>query len=130
MRYLLADHAGVVRFALGRNKDFAIEVHYRENADAPWQRVAVSAFGDGEMIPIAFANDPNVVYVFDNRSTDTRGLWLLDLRTGVSTEVFRDPRVDVDAALVAAPDGIVYGARYVPGRSRITCSMTRSLTQQ
>ena len=114
--YLLADHAGVVRFSLGRNKDFAIEVHYRENADAAWQRVAVSAFGDGEMIPVAFANDPNVVYVFDNRATDTRGLWLLDLRTGVSKEVFRDPRVDVDAALVAAPDGVVYGARYVPGK--------------
>ncbi len=114
--YLLADHAGIVRFSLGRNKDFAIEVHYRENADAPWQRVAVSAFGDGEMLPIAFAGDPHRVYIFDNRATDTRGLWLLDLRTGVAKEVFRDPRVDVDAALVAAPDGVVYGARYAPGR--------------
>jgi dipeptidyl aminopeptidase/acylaminoacyl peptidase len=114
--YLLADHSGVVRFSLGRNSDFAIEVQYRENADAAWQRVAVSPFGDGELLPVAFANDPNVVYVFDNRTTDTRGLWLLDLATGVSKEVFRDPRVDVDAALVAAPDGTVYGARYAPAR--------------
>ena len=37
--FMLADNDGVVRFALGRNKDFALEVHYRRNAKSPWERL-------------------------------------------------------------------------------------------
>ena len=114
--YLLADRSGVVRFALGRSSDFAFEVHYRANDKGPWQRLATDAFGDGELIPVAFA-DANRVYVTDNRTTDTRGLFLLDLATGRSEALFRDPRVDINLVEIAEPSGVPYAARTTPNKT-------------
>lgn len=112
--FLLADRSGVVRFAAGRNKALEFELHYKATAKAPWQRVAASAYGTGELIPIGFTDDPNKVFVLDGRSSDTRGLFVLDLTTGQQEVSFRDPRVDVDSVLIAQPDDVVYGVRYVP----------------
>ena len=114
--YLLADRSGAVRFALGRNGDFAFEVHYRANDKSRWQRLATDAFGDGELIPVGFA-DPSRVYVTDDRTTDTRGLFLLDLATGKSEALFRDPRVDVNLIEIAEPSGVPYAARVTPGKT-------------
>jgi dipeptidyl aminopeptidase/acylaminoacyl peptidase len=112
--FLLADPAGVIRFAMGRNKNLEYELYYKQDAKAAWTRVTTSAFGSGELIPIGFTSEPNKVFVLDNRSTATRGLFVLDLTTGNLETTFRDPRVDIDSVLVAQPDGVVYGARYVP----------------
>jgi dipeptidyl aminopeptidase/acylaminoacyl peptidase len=112
--YLLADRSGAVRFAVGRNAEFAFEVHYRSDAKHPWQHLATDAFGDGELIPVAFA-DAQRVYVTDNRNTDTRGLFVLDLATGKTEPVFRDPRVDINRIEIAEPSGVAYAARYIPG---------------
>jgi dipeptidyl aminopeptidase/acylaminoacyl peptidase len=111
--YLLADRSGAVRFAVGRNADFAFEVHYRVDDKHRWQRLATDAFGDGELIPIAFA-DARHVYVTDNRTTDTRGLFVLDLESGKTEPLFRDPRVDINRIEIAEPSGVAYAARYVP----------------
>jgi len=111
--YLLADRSGLVRFALGRNRDFAFEVHYRANDKSPWQPLTTDAFGDGELIPVAFA-DADRVYVTDNRTTDTRGLFLLDLASGKSQTLFRDPRVDINLIEIAEPSGVPYAARVTP----------------
>ncbi len=113
--FMLADNDGVVRFALGRNKDFAFEVHYRRDAKSPWQRVATTSIGEGQLLPIAFADAPNKVYVVDNRASDTNALSLLDLDSGAVQELFHDPRVDLDRAALAEPDRVLYAARYVPG---------------
>lgn len=113
--FMLADNDGVVRFALGRNKDFALEVHHRRDAKSPWQRVAATSMAEGQVIPIAFSSAPNKVYVVDSRSTDTNALSLLDLDSGVAEELFHDPRVDMDRIALAEPDRVVYGVRYVPG---------------
>lgn len=114
--FLLADRAGVVRFAMARKRDLTYELDYKPDADSPWQPVIDSAYGSGELIPVAFAEDGRHVYVIDNRTTPTRGLFLLDLTNGALTEQFRDARVDVETALVARPDGVVYAARYTPGQ--------------
>ncbi len=111
---MLADNNGVVRFALGRNKDFAYEVHYRRDAKAPWQRVATTSIGEGQLLPVAFAG-ANKVYVIDNRTTDTNALALLDLDSGAVQPLFHDPRVDLDRAALTEPDRVLYAARYVPG---------------
>lgn len=112
--FMLADNDGVVRFALGRNQDYAYEVHYRRDAKAPWQRVATTSIGEGQLLPVAFAG-ANTVYVVDNRTTDTNALGLLDLDSGAVQELFHDPRVDLDRAALAEPDRVLYAARYVPG---------------
>ena len=112
---MLADNNGVVRFALGRNKDFEFEVHYRRDAKTPWQRVAATSFGEGQLLPIAFADAPNKVYVIDNRASDTNALSLLDLDSGAVQELFHDARVDLDRAALSEPDRVLYAARYVPG---------------
>jgi hypothetical protein len=109
---MLADNDGVVRFALGRNKDFAFEVHYRRDAKSPWQRVATTSIGEGQLLPIAFADAPNKVYVVDNRASDTNALSLLDLDSGAVQELFHDPRVDLDRAALAEPDRVLYAARF------------------
>jgi dipeptidyl aminopeptidase/acylaminoacyl peptidase len=113
--FMLADNDGVVRFALGRNKDFAFEVHYRHDAKSPWQRVVTASIGEGQLVPVAFAATPNKVYIIDNRTTDTNTLSLLDLDSGAIEELFHDPRVDLDRAALAEPDRVLYAARYVPG---------------
>ena len=112
--FLLADRSGNVRFAAGRSKALEFELYYRATAKAPWQRVAASAYGTGELVPVGFTHDPNKVFVLDSRGTDTRGLFVLDLTTGQQQVSFRDSRVDVDSVLVAQPDDVVYGVRYVP----------------
>jgi dipeptidyl aminopeptidase/acylaminoacyl peptidase len=112
--FMLADNDGVVRFALGRNKDFVFEVHYRRDAKAPWQRVATASIGEGQLLPVAFAG-ANKVYVVDNRTTDTNALALLDLESGAVQEIFHDPRVDLDRAALSEPDRVLYAVRYVPG---------------
>jgi dipeptidyl aminopeptidase/acylaminoacyl peptidase len=114
--YLLADRSGAVRFALGRDADFALEVHYRATGKGRWQPMATDALGDGELIPVGFA-DANRVYVTDNRTTDTRGLFLLDLSSGKSTPLFRHPRVDVNLIEIAEPSGVPYAARITPNRT-------------
>ncbi len=113
--FMLADNAGVVRFALGRNKNFDFEVHYRSDAKSPWQRVATASIGEGQLLPIAFADAPNKVYVVDSRTSDTNALSLLDLDNGALQQLFHDPRVDIDRAALAEPDRVLYAARYVPG---------------
>ena len=112
---MLADNNGVVRFALGRNKDFEYEVHYRRDAKTPWQRVAATSFDEGQLLPVAFADAPNKVYVIDNRVSDTNALSLLDLESGAVQELFHDARVDLDRAALSEPDRVLYAARYVPG---------------
>lgn len=113
--FMLADNAGVVRFALGRNKDFDFEVHYRRDAKSPWQRVATSSIEEGQLLPVAFADAPNKVYVIDSRTSDTNALSLLDLDSGATQQLFHDPRVDIDRAALAEPDRVLYATRYVPG---------------
>lgn len=113
--FLLADHAGVVRFAIGRNKALETVLFYRATGKASWQRVSSFSYGTGALVPVAFADESDNVFVLDNRGTSTRGLYSLDLATGSLTEVFRDPRVDIEAALVAPHDGVAYAVRYVPG---------------
>jgi dipeptidyl aminopeptidase/acylaminoacyl peptidase len=114
--FLLADRAGRVRFAMGRDSELRYELYYRPAADTRWQRITTTQFGSGELIPIAFGTSIDTVFVSDNRHSETRGLSALDLTTGALTELFRDPRVDIEHVLVATPDDVVYGVRYVPDR--------------
>ena len=59
----LADHAGVIRFVMGRGEDGKRKVLYRADAKAEWQSVWDEAAGRQEFEPLRFDRSNGRVYV-------------------------------------------------------------------
>jgi dipeptidyl aminopeptidase/acylaminoacyl peptidase len=93
----LTDASGTVRLSVAIDKRRKI-VSVRESADAPW-RVLIDAdvFAAPRFQPLAFTNDPNVIYVGSDHENGRMGLYRYDLTKKAFVErLFVSEKVDVD----------------------------------
>jgi dipeptidyl aminopeptidase/acylaminoacyl peptidase len=93
---LLVDGDGELRFAFGSDIDDgqAWKTFVRDGDD--WRLIKRADKNSGSFVPVAFTPDNNKAYVLSNIETDTRSIYLYDLKTGQSELVYQHPFVDID----------------------------------
>lgn len=99
------DNAGQVRVGVSVSNDTASKqlkayTYYRENNEAPWTKIAESAYDEGYQ-PLAFDADNKTLYVTGRVKADTTGLYTWDFAKQAPKElVFRHPRADFSGGLL------------------------------
>ncbi|MEP7009548.1 MAG: S9 family peptidase [Acidobacteriota bacterium] len=115
----LADERGQVRVAWSLDGEGRYELWSRPAERRPWRKVRTYAV-EGEIKPLRFDRDGRRIYLVSNQGRDLSRLALLDLETGVESEVNADPlaRVDLDLALFDEATGRPIAIRYFDDRPR------------
>jgi len=93
--YML-DHDQKARVAVGQNMGGGTDIFARDTEDAEWRTIA-SYPADENVNPIQFHKDNQRIYVSsDHGETDLQQLVLMDITTGETEVVERDPLGEVD----------------------------------
>ncbi len=98
----VADHDGVVRFAMRVDEANRPHVEYRASNESEWQELEGLDCSRGDMGPLLFAADNRHVYVAANNGEDRAGLYLYDTQDHTSELLYRDERVDVGGVVLSA----------------------------
>ncbi|WOT05001.1 alpha/beta hydrolase family protein [Shewanella youngdeokensis] len=88
----LTDSNGEVRFAAGLDKNNNAKVFYRENKQ--WHNSDKLELQLDDVTPIAFAQDPNSVYVAGREQGNTLGVYKINLKSGEKSKIIQDDTVD------------------------------------
>lgn len=107
------DSSGGVRFARGADDRNYNELHYRENATAPWRLVNDSEESGFIATALGMAADGVTAYVQVTREEGPDAIEAWDMRTLARTELLRDPVADPDAILYDTDARTPVGARYM-----------------
>jgi len=93
--YML-DHGQKARVAVGQNMGGGTDIFARDTEDAEWRTIA-SYPADETVSPLQFHKDNQRIYVSsDHGETDLQQLLLMDISTGETEIVERDPEGQVD----------------------------------
>ncbi|MCG8467115.1 MAG: S9 family peptidase [Gemmatimonadetes bacterium] len=117
----LIDHELRVRVALGQNAEGGSDIFARDDEASEWRLVA-SYPPDENVNPIQFHKDNRRLYISsDHGDVDLSGLVLMDLATGETEEVERDPSGEVDfgSAIFSNVTDELIGTAYVADTTRI-----------
>lgn len=118
--YLL-DHDLKVRVAGGQNEQGGADIFARDDEDAEW-RLLASYPADENVNPIQFHPDNQRLYISsDHGDVDLSRLMLMDLTTGETEEVERDPAGEVDfgSAVFSSVTDELIATVYVADTTRI-----------
>ncbi|NNF67840.1 MAG: hypothetical protein HKM98_10065, partial [Gammaproteobacteria bacterium] len=116
----LVDRDGNARIAMQLDDDLNVNVLHRDKDDEDWKTIHSFSYSEAGVWPLAFASDPNLVYVLSNRERDTKALYTLNLQTGqFDEELFAHDTVDVTGILLSRDGSWAIGARYETDRARI-----------
>jgi dipeptidyl aminopeptidase/acylaminoacyl peptidase len=118
---LYADHDGEVRLAVGsRQDDLQTQVHYRDPASGDWVDLRVRAGVDAEtrFAPAVFTADNAKVWVTTNASSDTIGLYRLDVKTGALETIYSDAQADVSGLWISHDRTRVLAVQHEDGYPR------------
>jgi len=110
---IVTDNDGVVRLAISVDPDNknAIVIHKRDNKR--WELMGVYHGKEGTITPVAFAPDNTLLYMYDNRETDTNSLYLFNTASKEVELIFKHDVVDI-SDLEIAPDGSLLGVYTEP----------------
>lgn len=94
---VLTDSDGQVRFAVGADLDNNNQtlVAYRDKNGDDWRIIERFDESQGGFLPLTFINDNQQVLGLSDHGADTKGLVLLDPKSGEKSLVYRDKDVDV-----------------------------------
>ena len=97
----VVDHDHVVRAAVGFDEKDTFTGFYRENADAPWRKLAEYKRDAARFTPIAFDGDNKTLLVASNVGRDKSAIFKLDMQTGkVGELIVGHEAVDVSGGLL------------------------------
>jgi dipeptidyl aminopeptidase/acylaminoacyl peptidase len=92
----IVDRAGVARLGVGFERG-ETTIHYRDSADAEWEKLAVFRDGEPSWAPIAFDGDNRTLFVSSDIGRKTRAVQLFDTKTRqLGAVVHADDTYDVD----------------------------------
>jgi acylaminoacyl-peptidase len=132
---VIADNDGNVRLSIAQDpdKDNALVIH--ELRGLEWELLGEFDSRDGELTPIGYTPDNSLLYVYDNRATDTNALYLYDTDSKQQELLFHHEIVDIEDVQMA-PDGEIIGLylepdypKYVPFNSEHTYSRSLAAVQ-
>ena len=105
---IVADNDGAVRLAISADPDNknATVIHQREGKQ--WNLLGTYHGKEGTITPIAFAPDNEVLYMLDNRETDTDSLYFFNTTSEETELVYTHDFVDISGVEIA-PDGHLLG---------------------
>ncbi|MDH3767462.1 MAG: hypothetical protein OES99_03295, partial [Gammaproteobacteria bacterium] len=116
----LVDRNGDARIAMSLDEQLNVHVMHRQPDEREWHELYSFGYGETGIWPLAFAKDPNLVYVLSNKDRDTRALFTYDLTAGrLVNELFAHEEVDVSGILLSRDGSWAIGARYETDRPHI-----------
>lgn len=116
---IVTDNDGVVRLAISVDPDNknAIVIHRREGKR--WNLLGTYHGKEGTITPVAFAPDNEVLYLLDNRDTDTDSLYFFNTTSEETELVYTHDFVDISSVEIA-PDGHLLGVYTDPDYPEFT----------
>jgi hypothetical protein len=110
---IVVDNAGNLRLsiAVDPDKNNALVVH--ELIDREWRLLGEYQGREGEVKPVGYTPDNSLLYVLDNRDTDTDALYLFNSESQQTELLYHHEVVDIDE-VERAPDGEVVGVYLEP----------------
>ncbi len=116
---IVADNDGVVRLAISADPDNknATVIHQREGKR--WNLLGTYHGKEGTITPVAFAPDNEVLYLLDNRDTDTDSLYFFNITSEETELVYTHDFVDISSVEIA-PDGHLLGVYTDPDYPEFT----------
>ncbi len=110
---IVTDNDGAVRLAISVDPDNknAIVIHKRENKR--WKLMGVYHGKEGTITPVAFAPDNTLLYMLDNRETDTDSLYIFNTASDEVELIYTHDVVDISDVEIA-PDGALLGVYTEP----------------
>ncbi|MCL1059749.1 S9 family peptidase [Shewanella gelidimarina] len=109
----LNDHEGNVRFVSGTKDYVNSTLFYRDNNE--WVDTAKLNLNLDAIAPIAFSNKKDSLYVTASESGGTRGVYLLNIKTGDKQLVSRDKVVDPSNLWINKTTKKLYAVEYENG---------------
>ena len=112
------DADGVVRFAVGHDRDNYTQLLYRDNDKAPWRSINEEKTSGHVEWPIGFSADNKTAYLRVQQAQGPDALVAFEPGTGQRTPLLRDAVVDPEHIIVAGSDQLPVGASFVTDRRR------------
>jgi dipeptidyl aminopeptidase/acylaminoacyl peptidase len=112
------DADGVVRFAVGTDRDNYSQLLYRENDKSPWRTINEEKTSEHIEWPIGFSADGKTAYLQAQQAQGPDALLAFDTATGKRTPVLRDATVDPESIVYRGSDGVPVGATFMTDRRR------------
>jgi len=91
----IVDNQGIVRFAIGVNKDNHSVISYKENKEADWKEFSLEDFEGTDIYPFSFTENDQSVYLMANVGNGTRALYLFNLESKSIDKLFHDETIDI-----------------------------------
>jgi len=110
---VIADNDGNVRLSIAQDPDKENAVVIHELRGLEWTLLGEYDGRQGEVTPIGYTPDNSLLYVYDNRETDTRSLYLFNSESKEKELLFHHEVVDIED-VQRAPDGEIVGLYLEP----------------
>jgi acylaminoacyl-peptidase len=110
---LVADNDGNLRLSIATNPDNENAMVVHQLVDREWQLLGEYKGREGEVKPVGYTPDNSLLYVLDNRDTDTDALYLFNSESQQTELLYHHEVVDIDE-VERAPDGEVVGVYLEP----------------
>ncbi|MCL1123573.1 alpha/beta hydrolase family protein [Shewanella surugensis] len=111
--HFLTDNEGELRFVSGTNDHIHSQLFYRQ--DGQWINTHQFSYNLNDMQPIAFGENNNQVYVIGRESGQTRGVYLLNVKTGDKQKISQDNTVDPSNVWINNINKKLYAVEYENG---------------
>ncbi|MCH7820723.1 MAG: S9 family peptidase [Proteobacteria bacterium] len=110
---IVTDNTGAVRLAISEDPDNknAVVIHKRD--DKRWKLMGIYHGKEGTITPLAFAPDNILLYMLDNRETDTDSLYFFNTSSEEVELIYTHDVVDISSVEIA-PDGTLLGVYTEP----------------
>jgi acylaminoacyl-peptidase len=105
---VVTDTDGVVRLAVSIDPDNKNATVVHEHDGKRWNLLGTYHGKEGTITPVAFAPDNEVLYILDNRETDTNSLYSFNTRSEATELLYSHEVVDV-SRVEFTPDGHLPG---------------------
>jgi dipeptidyl aminopeptidase/acylaminoacyl peptidase len=110
---VIADNDGNVRLSIATDPDKENAVVIHELRDLEWHLLGEYDSRQGDVTPIGYTPDNSLLYVLDNRATDTDALYLYNSESQEQELLYHHPLVDIED-VERAPDGDIVGIYLEP----------------
>ncbi len=110
---IVTDNDGAVRLAISADPDNKNAIVIHERDQKRWKLMGVYHGKEGTITPVAFAPDNTLLYVLDNRETDTDSLYFFNTASEEVELIYKHDFVDISDVEIA-PDGSLLGVYTEP----------------
>jgi acylaminoacyl-peptidase len=110
---IVTDNDGAVRLAISADPDNGNAIVIHDRVDKRWQLSGTYHGKEGTIKPVAFAPDNKLLYILDNRDTDTDSLYFYNTGSEEIELVYETDVVDISDVEIA-PDGYLLGVYTEP----------------